>query len=221
MKQTAFGLQAIGKDAQYMNILVVGCGKVGLRLAESLCRDGHDVSLLDGDASSFDSLTEDCLTTVGVPIDQDVLRKAGIETCDALAAVSHDDTTNIMAAQVARQIFHVPIIVCRIYDPRLEDVFTHFGIHTICPTKLTVASIKSVLFDDNNDQQLHFGAHTVNFSRLPVPKALYDQPLEEAECEPEQSVFGVEHADHSFTLAGSAPIRLRAGDTLILSKIVD
>lgn len=204
-----------------MNILVVGCGKVGIRLAESLCRDGHDVSLLDEDASSFDDLTEDCLTTAGVPIDQDVLRKAGIETCDAIAAVSHDDTTNIMVSQVARQVFHVPNIICRIYDPRMEEVFTHFGMHTICPTKLTVASVKSALFEQHKDQQLHFGAHTVNFSRYPVPKALFDEPLEEVECEPDQSVFGVEHADHTLTLAGTASIRLRAGDTLLLSKIVD
>ncbi len=204
-----------------MNILVVGCGKVGIRLAESLSQDGHDVSVVDEDASRFDTLTEDCVTTAGVPIDQDVLRKAGIENCDAIAAVSHDDTTNIMVAQVARQIFHVPTIICRIYDPRLEEVFTHFGMHTICPTSLTVASVKSALYGQVDSKLLNIGSHTVEFKRHPVPKSLYDRPLSEVRCEADEAVFAVEHADHTLTLAGTAPVRLREGDVLLLSQLVD
>ena len=204
-----------------MNILVVGCGKVGIRLAESLSQDGHDVSVVDEDAPRFDTLTEDCVTTAGVPIDQDVLRKAGIENCDAIAAVSHDDTTNIMVAQVARQIFHVPTIICRIYDPRLEEVFTHFGMHTICPTSLTVASVKSALYGQVDSKLLNIGSHTVEFKRHPVPKSLYDRPLSEVRCEADEAVFAVEHADHTLTLAGTAPVRLREGDVLLLSQLVD
>ena len=112
-----------------MNILVVGCGKVGARLASVLSREGHDVSIVDRFEESFEMLSDDFegFKTCGVPIDQDVLRRAGIENCDALAAVSPDDNVNIMVRQLAREIFHVPQVLARIYDPAREDVFSHFG----------------------------------------------------------------------------------------------
>ncbi|MEG0570900.1 MAG: NAD-binding protein, partial [Oscillospiraceae bacterium] len=105
-----------------MNIMVVGCGKVGSRLALALCEDGHDVSVVDRYESSFELLGSafSGFTTIGVPIDQDVLKRAGIEDCDAVAAVSSDDNVNIMVSQLAHEIFKVPTVLARIYDPKRE-----------------------------------------------------------------------------------------------------
>ena len=86
-----------------MNILIVGCGRVGRRLVHVLERLGHDVSVLDEDAANLALLNEleppfSGMAVAGVPIDGDVLRSAGIEACDAVAAVTKDDNINLMVA---------------------------------------------------------------------------------------------------------------------------
>ena len=95
-----------------MNILIVGCGRVGRRLVHVLERLGHDVSVLDEDAANLALLNEleppfSGMAVAGVPIDGDVLRSAGIEACDAVAAVTKDDNINLMVAQIARELFGV------------------------------------------------------------------------------------------------------------------
>ena len=157
-----------------MNILVIGCGKVGSQLASMLSEEGHDVSVIDRDAKNFEMLDDNFsgMTTVGVPIDQDVLKQAGIESCDAVAAVSQDDNLNIMCSQLAREIFKVPSVLARIYDPTREDVFSHFGLHTVCPTNLTVSAVKSALTENQSIRTINFGAHTLAFNLIQVPDEL-------------------------------------------------
>ena len=98
---------------------------------------------------SFDLLSDDFsgFTIQGVPIDLDILRQAGIEGCDAIAAVTEDDNTNIMVCQIAREIFNVPRIVARIFDPLREDIFSRFDIQSVCPTNITVSSVYAMLTD--------------------------------------------------------------------------
>ena len=64
-----------------MNILIVGCGKVGSQLSNVLSRMGHDVAVIDQNPAHFSSLADDFsgYNVTGVPIDQDVLRRGGIE----------------------------------------------------------------------------------------------------------------------------------------------
>ena len=87
-----------------MNILIIGCGMVGSTLANTLDARGHDVSVIDKNSEKFDSLSSEFggFTTTGVPIDTDVLKRAGISTCDALFAVTAEDDMNIMVSQLAR-----------------------------------------------------------------------------------------------------------------------
>ncbi len=102
-----------------MNILVVGCGKVGSQLSNILSSMGHDTAVIDPDPASFERLSDDFrgYTVAGVPIDQTVLRRGGIEACDALAAVTEDDNTNVMVCQLAREVFHVPRVLARVLIP--------------------------------------------------------------------------------------------------------
>ena len=178
-----------------MNILIVGCGKVGLRLATSLSEEGHDVSIVDKDEKNFEMLGDsyDGMTTAGVPIDQDVLKKAGIESCDAVAAVSQHDNVNLMCSQLARELFHVPSVLARIYDPRREDVFSHFGLHTVCPTNLTVSAVKSALTENQSVRTINFGAHTIAFNLIPVPPELVGHPVRKASERMEKDIFAVIH----------------------------
>ena len=135
-----------------MNILVVGCGQVGLHLVRQLEDAGHEVAVLDESAERLRQLDRleggpfSGVALVGMPIDIEVLRQAGIEACDAVAAVSDDDRINIMAAQIAQEVFGIRQVVTRIADPRLEEIYAkQFGLKTICPTRLTVGAALAAL----------------------------------------------------------------------------
>ncbi|MFZ2537560.1 MAG: TrkA family potassium uptake protein [Oscillospiraceae bacterium] len=206
-----------------MNIIIVGCGKVGARLASLLDHEGHDVSIVDRHEESFEMLddTYGGFKTCGIPIDQDVLKRAGIERCDALAAVSLDDNVNIMVSQLAREIFNVPTVLARIYDPKREDVFSHFGLYTVCPTNLTVAAIRSALTEKDKPQTINVGSHTITFTTQSLPKALIGNLTTDIELEENQSLYGVIHSDLSVSLYQGQKLRFVLGDKVIISNIID
>lgn len=206
-----------------MNVLIVGCGKVGSRLAEMLCAEGHDVSIVDSDEESFDRLDADFsgYKTVGVPIDQDVLRSAGIENCDAVVSVSPDDNVNIMVSEVARKNFGIKTVIARIYDIERGDVFSHFGLYTVCPTNLTVSSIVSALNEENSVKKMNIGPRTVTFVTEDVTKALSGITTEDIELTEKQSLYAVLHEDGSMEFCKGAAIVLKEGDKVILSTLVD
>lgn len=133
-----------------MNILVIGCGMIGTSLAETLDGMGHDVSVIDKSPEQLESLSAEFsgFTTVGVPIDQEVLKRAGITTCDALFAVTGEDDMNIMVAQIARQTFNVKKVYARVVDIKKGEVFEKLGISVLCPTKLTVTAACTALEAD-------------------------------------------------------------------------
>jgi trk system potassium uptake protein len=121
-----------------MKILIMGCGRVGARLASLLDEDGHQVTILDNDTYSFRRLPPSFSGTAlfGNGIDEEALKKAGIEEADIFVAVTQGDNRNVMACQVARNIFKVPRVVCRIYDPLREEMYSALGLETISPTKI-------------------------------------------------------------------------------------
>jgi trk system potassium uptake protein TrkA len=125
-----------------MKVVVMGCGRVGARIASILDHNGHGVTVIDVDSRAFRRLPADFRgdTIIGTGIDEDVLRSAGIEEASAFIAVTNGDNRNIMAAQVARIVFEVPEVVCRIYDPVREDTYRRLGLTTVCPTT-TVSAI--------------------------------------------------------------------------------
>ena len=207
-----------------MNILVSGCGKVGSQLASMLSEEGHDVSVIDRDAKNFEMLDDNFsgMTTVGVPIDQDVLKQAGIESCDAVAAVSQDDNLNIMCSQLAREIFKVPSVLARIYDPAREDVFSHFGLHTVCPTNLTVSAVKSALTENQSIRTINFGAHTLAFNLIQVPDELVGKRASKATDKiADKDIFAVIHDNFDISLTIKEDVILQKNDMLITVTIMD
>jgi trk system potassium uptake protein TrkA len=126
-----------------VKVVIMGCGRVGARIAILLDHAGHNVSVVDVESRAFRRLSHDFKgdTVVGTGIDEDVLRLAGIEKADAFVAVTNGDNRNIMASQVARHVFHVPEVVCRIYDPVREDTYRRLGLTTVCPTTSIAAQV--------------------------------------------------------------------------------
>jgi trk system potassium uptake protein TrkA len=130
-----------------MKIVIMGCGRVGARLAGLLDIEGHTVTILDTDAYSFRRLPAEFGGTalVGNGMDEDVLTKAGIEETDAFIALTQGDNRNIMAAQVAKHIFKVPRVLCRIYDPLRRELFNSLGIEAFSPTTIFAQMLKEKL----------------------------------------------------------------------------
>ena len=114
----------------------MGCGRVGARLAQQLTNANHEVTILDIKSSAFGRLGADFkgTTMLGNGIDQDLLRRAGIERADAFVAATQGDNRNIMASQIAQHIFGVERVVTRIYDPLRSDTFAALGLRAISPT---------------------------------------------------------------------------------------
>jgi trk system potassium uptake protein TrkA len=138
-----------------MNVVIMGCGRVGSYLATRLDREGHQVTVIDLTANAFRRLPEEFRgqTVVGTGIDEQVLRMAGIAEADAFVAVTEGDNRNIMAAQVAREIFGVGDVVARIYDPVREEVYRGLGLGTICPTRLITDLAYEHLFGDRTGRR--------------------------------------------------------------------
>ncbi len=125
----------------------MGCGRVGARLAYLLSKEGHDISILDLDSYSFRRLPPDFSgkAIVGNGLDMDTLRKVGIEEADAFVAVTQGDNRNVMASQIAKHIFNVPKVLCRIYDPIREEMYKNLGLRTISSTKIISELLKEML----------------------------------------------------------------------------
>jgi trk system potassium uptake protein TrkA len=130
-----------------MYIIIAGCGKVGASLVNKLSEEGHDVVVIDRDENNFSRLGRgsNCMTIIGIPIDEDVLKEAGIEKADALAAVTVDDNTNIMIAQIAQQLYHVPFVIMQTDDPEKQRALAAMGLRTVCSTTLTVEAFFTAL----------------------------------------------------------------------------
>lgn len=131
-----------------MNILVIGCDQVGAALIRDLEHIGHDISLIERDPEqlkrldTFDDYRFGGTAFVGDPTDPDVLLRGGVENCDAVAAVSEDDSVNLMVAQIAKNIFRREKVICRVSDPHLQVLYHKaYELDTICPTVLTEQAV--------------------------------------------------------------------------------
>lgn len=130
-----------------MNVIIMGCGRVGAQLASILDNDGHKVTVLDVNGHSFRRLPPNFSGTalLGDGTDQETLKKAGIQEADAFVAVTEGDNRNVMAAQIAKHIFKTPKVISRIYDPLRKDVYEAIGIETISPTTVFAQLLKERL----------------------------------------------------------------------------
>ena len=127
--------------------VIIGCGRLGASLANAISDKEASVMMVDRDEHAFRKLGSAYggLTMTGDATDIAVLRSAEIERADTVVSVTNDDNTNIMVAQIARNVYHIPNVICRLYDPEREIVYKEFDIDTICPTVLSTREIDRLL----------------------------------------------------------------------------
>ena len=130
-----------------MKIVIMGCGRVGAQIAALLDKGGHSITVLDIDADSFRRLPPEFngIALLGNGIDEEVLKKAGIEEADIFVALTQGDNRNVMAAQIAKHIFNVPRVVCRIYDPLRQELYNTLGLEAFSPTTIFAHMLKEKL----------------------------------------------------------------------------
>jgi trk system potassium uptake protein TrkA len=202
-----------------MYIIIVGCGKVGSNLAKELSVNNHDVVVIDSDPDKFTQLGSgfNGKMILGVPIDENILLEAGIEKADAVAAVSPDENMNIMVSQIAKEIFHVPRVIPRVYDPDRDIFFQQLGLNTMCLTGIAVAHVKKILEQKSGDIWHTFGNKNIGFRYLqPDPKIIgrniKDIPVDN------YLIFGIVR-DEEFLLA-NPDTRINREDMLVIAEYV-
>lgn len=142
-----------------MNIIVVGCGRVGSQLATMLSEQGENVTVIDKDAQSFSRLgsTFNGVTIKGLGFDEDTLRLADIKNCDFFCAVTNLDNTNLMAAQVAEHIFNVDNVIARLYNSAREATYNRLGLDFVCGTQLVANQLFEKISAGHDHHVTNFG----------------------------------------------------------------
>jgi trk system potassium uptake protein TrkA len=157
-----------------MRIIIIGCGRLGSVLAQTLSMRGHAVTAVDNDPASFERLGPAFKgqTVLGVGFDRDLLLQAGIERADGLAAVTTSDDTNVVTARLARLVFRVPRVVARVYDPRKAEIYRRLGLQTISPVSLGSDLLVELLTFSQLKTILSLGSGEVGLVEAEVPPLL-------------------------------------------------
>lgn len=119
-----------------MNVIVMGCGRLGSRIATVLDQEGHHVTVLDSNEAAFKRLPSGFKgdRVVGNAMDASTLERGGIAQADAFFALTQGDNRNYFASQMAREVYQVKRVLCRVYDPVREEIFRDLGLETFSPT---------------------------------------------------------------------------------------
>lgn len=173
-----------------MKAIIVGCGRLGVELAYGLYKRGHELAIIDNVAAAFNNLPSDFhgRTIEGEALSQDVLLRAGIEKADALAAVTNSDALNAVVGRIAQQVFNVPHVVVRNYEPRCRVLYEAFGLQIISSTSWGAQRMEELLNTADMRTVFSAGNGEVDIIEFVVPGAWHGHQLKElaspGECLP-------------------------------------
>jgi len=161
-----------------MHIIVVGCGRVGAYAAGALAREGHSVVIIDREPKAFRRLPKTFAGTTlcGIAYDREVLEKAGITHADAFVSVTNGDNTNIVSARVAKEVYRVPIVISRIYDPQRAEIYRRFGVMTFAPTVWGGGKVIEMITSGQLGRDCVFGNGEVEMLSAAAPAHLIGKP---------------------------------------------
>lgn len=156
-----------------MNIMIIGCGRVGSQLALLLSQEGHNVTIIDKNPEAFKRLggTFNGVQAVGNGFDENLLKELKIEKQDAFVSVTSGDNTNLMASQIAKKIFKVPRVMARVYDPKRADIYKKLGLDIISGTVLVAAMIRDKIIENR------FTSYLVETGELGVIEIIVKEEL--------------------------------------------
>lgn len=156
-----------------MNVVVIGCGRLGAELAARLFQRGHEVSVIDENPDSFTKLPDNFegRLKVGEAIDSDTLHRAGIEQADTVAVVTDSDVLNAVVGHLARTYYNIPNVVVRNHDPRYLPILEAFGLQAVSAMSWGAQRIEELLYDVDGRSVFSAGNGEVEVYELAVPEA--------------------------------------------------
>jgi len=183
-----------------MKVIIMGCGRVGVQLAQLLVEEGHQVVVIDLDANALARLGSGFKgqKVVGVGFDRDVLIQAGIEQADAFAAASSSDNANIIAARIAHNIFHVPRVVARLFDPQRAESYRRLGMLTISSTTWGAERIRELITSAEIDPLISFGSGEVSLVNIEVTPHLDGRMVKDLSVSTEIVVVAITRQGKAF-----------------------
>jgi trk/ktr system potassium uptake protein len=183
-----------------MHILIMGCGRVGAALTVELAKAGHTVAIIDKRGDAFDKLPPgfEAKRFVGLGFDREVLEEAGIKEADAFVAVSNGDNSNIVSARIAREHYHVPKVIARIYDPRRAEIYEKLDIPTIASVRWAASRIMFLLFHGQEEIKESFAGGSMLHLQRDIPDHLTGKPIESVESKGKVEVIAVERGGGAF-----------------------
>jgi trk system potassium uptake protein TrkA len=200
-----------------MKVIIMGCGRVGDQLSLLLSGEGHDVVVIDQDAAALDRLSPGFVGRKihGVGFDRDVLHRAGIEEAEGFASTSSSDNANIVAARIARNVFHVPRVVARLHDPRRAEIYRRLGLVTISSTTWGARRISELLTHSDLAPILSFGTGEISLLTIETPPHFAGRAVRDLTILGEIAVVAVTRNGHA--LMASPGLEFASGDTIHLS----
>lgn len=205
-----------------MNLIVVGCGRVGAELAYRLFKGGHQVTIVDSNRQAFNRLHPDFRgrTLEGEGLAENVLDRAGIKEADGLAAVTNSDTLNAVVAHTARIYYHVPVVVARNYDPNLRPVIESFGLQTVSSTFWGAQRVEELLINPAQRVVYSAGNGEVEVYEVGIPESWNGRTLKEL-LDPLKNCFAVAVTRAGRSFLPDLGMVLQTGDMLNFSSTYD
>lgn len=202
-----------------MRVIVMGCGRIGSQVSMNLDREGHNVTVIDHDANAEGRLAPNFRGRVirGVGFDKNILIDSGIEKADAFVAASSSDNANIVAARIARNIFHVPRVVARLYDPRRAEIYQRLGLTTVSSTMWGAERIQQVLTHTDLDVWETFGRGEVSIVSLEAPSQLIGRIVHQMNIPGEVLVIAITRKNHA--LLPISGTEIQDGDLIHLAVV--
>lgn len=201
-----------------LNVIVVGCGRVGSRLAGMLSDNGANVSVIDVRADAFANLGRNFNgnTVQGIGYDEATLEKAGIEDCDIVAAVTQSDNANLMTAEVASRLYEVPHVIARLYNQNHERAYMQLGIDYVCGTSLVAEETFSKIVSGHRAHVESFGDYELLRFSLDLSWSGQDSVhVFEMEREHDISIVAFERKDGSSSSIPTGESVLHQGDLVL------
>ena len=183
-----------------MKVIIVGCGKLGSGLANSLLKKGHTVTVIDSNPEAFELLGKDFVgkTVTGIGFDRDILEKAQIRTADAIVACSNSDEANALIGRISRNIYKVPHVISRLYDPVKAELYRTLGIQTRSTTTWGVLRAIEMLSYNQLDSVLSIGNNDVEMVRIDTPALLVGKTVNELTAIGEIHVVAISRRNQTF-----------------------
>jgi len=183
-----------------MKIIIVGCGKLGSGLALDLSKKGHNITVIDTNPEAFEALGNKFSgeKIVGVGFDKNILAQAQITKADAIIACSKSDETNALIGRIARNVYKVPRVISRLYDPRRGEIYSALGIQTISTTTWGINRVVEMLSYNQLDSIFNIGNNNVELVRVETPTLLIGKTVNELTSIGEIQVVALSRDNQTF-----------------------